>query len=57
MKILDFEKKHVESAKLIAAANYYEEREYVPILPSIDALPDLGYFASNGLGVAAFDDN
>ena len=57
MNILDFEMKHVESAKLIAAANYYEEREYVPILPSIDVLPDLEYFASNELGVAAFDDD
>lgn len=57
MKIIDFEKKHVESAKLIAAANYYEEREYVPILPSIDSLPDLDYFANNGLGVAAFDED
>lgn len=57
MIIIDFEKKHVESAKRIAAANYYEEREYVPILPCIDTLPDLGCFASNGLGVAAFDDD
>ena len=57
MKIVDFEKKHVESAKLIATANYYEERECVPFLPSIDSLPDLDYFASNGLGVAAFDED
>ncbi len=55
MKILEFDKKHLESAKLIAATNYNEEREYVPILPGIDVLPDLEYFASNGLGVTAFD--
>ncbi len=57
MKIVDFEKKHVESAKQIAAANYQEECEYVPVLPNIDELPDLEYFSSNGLGVAAFDDD
>lgn len=55
MRIFDFEMKHVEDAKLIAIANYNEEREYVPILPSIDILPDLDHFASNGLGVVAFD--
>ncbi|WP_333651775.1 GNAT family N-acetyltransferase [Lacrimispora sp.] len=55
MKFLDFERDHVESAKLIAVENYYEEREYVPILPGIDVLPDLEYFACNGLGVAAFE--
>jgi GNAT superfamily N-acetyltransferase len=57
MIIVDFEKNHVESAKLIADANYNEEREQVPILPCIDVLPDLEYFASNGLGVAAYDDD
>ncbi|MFL0245657.1 hypothetical protein [Candidatus Clostridium stratigraminis] len=55
MRILDFEIEHVEEAKLIAIANYNEEREYVPILPAIDVLPDLECFASNGLGVVAFD--
>lgn len=55
MRIFDFEMKHVEDAKLIAIVNYNEEREYVPILPAIDILPDLEHFASNGLGVVAFD--
>lgn len=55
MRIFDFEMKHVENAKLIAIANYNEEREHVQILPAIDILPDLEHFASNGLGVAAFD--
>jgi GNAT superfamily N-acetyltransferase len=57
MNILDFEKYHVEGAKLIAAANYNEERGYVPILPGIETLPDLEHFASNGLGVAAFEED
>lgn len=57
MKILDFEKHHVEGAKLIAAANYNEEREYIPILPGVEAFPDLEHFASNGLGVAAFEED
>ena len=53
MRIVDFDKSHVESAMLIAKANYYEEREAVPCLPEIEAVPDLEYFAGNGLGVAA----
>ncbi len=57
MRIFDFEKKDVESATRIALANYNEEREYIPILPDMDVLPDLEDFASNGLGVAAFNDN
>ncbi len=56
MKIFEFEKKHIEAAKLIAAENYKEEREQVSILPDIDGLPDLEYFANNGLGVAAFEE-
>lgn len=57
MKIIDFDKNHVKNAKLIAVANYNEEREHLPILPSIEVLPDLEYYASNGLGVAAFDED
>lgn len=55
MRIFDFEMKHVEDAKLIAITNYNEEREYVPVLPAINTLPDLEHFASNGLGVVVFD--
>lgn len=57
MIIIDFEQKHVEGAKLIAQANYKEEREQLSILPSIDILPGLEYFAGNGFGVAAVEDN
>lgn len=57
MNIIDFELKHIESAMLIARTNYCEERKHVPILPSIEAIPDLVYFANNGLGVAAVDDD
>lgn len=57
MKIINFDKYHIERAKLIAVANYNEEREHVQSLPSIGGLPDLEYFASNELGVAAFDED
>lgn len=56
MRILDFEMKHVEDARLIAFANYIEEREHVSILPAVDSIPDLEQFASHGLGVAAIDE-
>lgn len=55
MKILDFNNSHVEEARLIAMDNYNEERENVAVLPKIDKLPDIEHFASNELGVAAFD--
>lgn len=55
MRIFNFEIKHVEDAMLIAISNYNEERNHVPILPAINTVPDLGQFASNGLGVVAFD--
>lgn len=55
MEIFDFDIKHLKDARLIAIDNYNEEREYVPILPAIDILPDLDDFARNGLGVVAFD--
>lgn len=35
MKIINFDKNHIERAKLIAVANYNEEREHVQSLPSI----------------------
>lgn len=57
MKIVDFNESYVESAMLIAKANYYEEREYVTSLPEIASIPALEYFAGNGLGVAALEDN
>lgn len=55
MKILDFEMQHIEEARAIAASNYKEECEYVPVLPDIMTIPDLDMFAENGLGVAAFE--
>lgn len=55
MKIVDFEIKHVEEARMLAAQSYNEEREAVAVLPSIDTLPDLTRFTKNGLGVAAFE--
>ena len=57
MKIIDFDKNHVKNAKQIAIANYNEERGHVSALPSIEVLPDLEYYVSNGLGVAAFDED
>lgn len=55
MKIVDFEAKHVEEALVLSAQSYNEEREQVAALPVIDTMPDLTYFANNGLGVAAFE--
>jgi GNAT superfamily N-acetyltransferase len=55
MKIIDFTNDHISAAHALALAHYKEERACVPILPQINAVPDLSDFASNGLGVAAFD--
>ena len=57
MKIVDFNMNHVASAVLLAKENYEEEREYVSYLPKIESTPDLEYFARNGLGVAALEDD
>lgn len=57
MKIIDFNKNHIEEAEYIALANYNEERNIVKTLPFIDVLPSLECFADNGLGVAAFEDD
>jgi GNAT superfamily N-acetyltransferase len=59
MKILDFDKNHMESAIEIALMNYNEERSVVTELPLFNEIPDLEnfkkQFADNGLGVAMFD--
>ena len=55
MKVVDFTTAHIERAVKIATQNYEEERRHVPVLPPIDAVPDLTPFAENGLGVAAFE--
>lgn len=55
MRIVDFDKSYVESARLLAKKNYEEEREYVVWLPKVEELPDLDYFVDNGLGVAALE--
>jgi len=56
LRIVDFDKSHVESALQIAKANYYEARKVVSCLPEIEAVSDLEYFAENGLGVAALEE-
>ena len=55
MIIVDFEKRHTDAAKALALANYQEERNHVPELPDSPEVPDLSWFAENGLGVAALD--
>lgn len=55
MNITDFTHEHIEQAAAIAKANYEEARQFVPVLPQVDVLPDLSCFADNGLGMAAFD--
>jgi hypothetical protein len=57
MQVVDFTTAYIEQAMNIAKQNYKQERDYVPALPPIDTIPDLAWFAENGLGVAAFDDN
>ena len=56
MNTVTFEKQHIEEAKAIAFANYQEERSFVGTLPEIERMPDLDWFAENGLGVAALED-
>lgn len=55
MNIVTFEKQHIEEAKAIAFANYQQEWEKVPCLPRITRMPELTWFAENGLGVAAIE--
>ena len=57
MKLVDFNQSHVESARLIVMENYCEEQKAVPCLPEIDMVPELEYFAENGLGVAALEED
>ncbi len=56
MHIVDFTRDHIPEAYALALSSYAEEREHVPELPLIDALPDLTDFADNGFGVAAVDE-
>lgn len=56
MNIVAFEKQHIEEARAIAFANYQEEQQFVRDLPEIGGIPDLSWFAENGLGVAALED-
>lgn len=55
MNIVTFEKHHIDEATAIAFANYEKERSFVGILPEIKQMPDLDWFAENGLGVAALE--
>lgn len=55
IEIRQFTKEYLNEAAGLALENYNEERSKVSELPSIGGIPDLGYFADNGLGVAAFE--
>lgn len=55
MEIINFTHAHIPQATALAMQNYMEEREFVPILPVVETLPDLTVFADNGLGAAAFE--
>lgn len=57
INMMTFSKSHLAKAAEIALMNYNEERAIVPELPNINKLPELDYFADNGLGVTMFDDN
>ena len=54
INIVDFVDSHIEKAMDIALERYNLERNRVPALPKIDAIPDLTPFAEFGLGVAPF---
>jgi hypothetical protein len=54
MVIKDFNQSHINEAMSLAYVNYEEERQQVPILPKVNQMPDLTYFAENQLGVAVF---
>ena len=56
MNIVTFENHHIEEARAIAFANYQQEQQYVSDLPEIEIMPELSWFAENGLGVAALED-
>lgn len=56
MEIVTFQKQHIEEAKAIVFANYQQEQGKVGILPKIEEVPDLSWFAENGLGVAAVEE-
>lgn len=55
MTITDFEKVHIKEAQMLGLANYNEEKANAAALPELEQFPDLEPFASNGLGVAAFE--
>lgn len=57
MKIVEFNRSHVPQAMEIARKSYEEERLHVPILPWVEAIPDLNHFADNQLGVVALEDD
>lgn len=51
---INFTREHMADAKEPALLCYQEERSRVPVLPGAAELPDLSYYADNGLGVAVF---
>lgn len=57
MEIKKFTENDIEEARKIAMSNYDEEKKHVNELPEINRLPELEYFAANGLGVAAFEND
>ncbi len=50
MEIKRFTEEYIDKAAQIARDNYDEERRAVAELPELAQLPDLAYFAKNGLG-------
>ena len=55
MIITDLKIEYMDEAAALALDNYREERTQVTELPVIHEIPNLDYFAENGLGVAAFE--
>lgn len=57
MKIVNFEEKWLSQAQELFLENYEEERAHVPLLPEMTEWWPLGELTTNGLGVAAVEDD
>ena len=55
LKIVPFESRYFEEAAALALADYERQRQQIPCLPAVEAMPVWPELAENGMGVAAFD--
>ena len=57
MELVRFRMQHLDAAMKLAYENYLEECEVTKSRPMVENVADLSYFASNGLGIVALEDN